>query len=281
MPQSPVVPEGDQRARARGARPYPDLRRFGTESAADRSVVARTLPSAGPQASSRTALPWTLSGGELQRVVLASRARPGTARCCSSTSPPAPWTSATSRRSRPGRCDAASQDGLTVVAAMHDLTLAGHYGRRVVLLHQGRVVADGLPRGRARAARLAEVYGARVEVLQREAGPAVLPVRERRPECRSARRASTRCSLAPPGGAHPVGGLGAIWTARGRRVPSAPPASGRWRPAPSRCLTGAAGGVPAGHRPGTPRRPCWRAVGRAASLPGGGPCCSARRCSPR
>ena len=38
-----------------------------------------------------------------------------------------------------------SQDELTVVAAMHDLTLAGQYGRRVVLLHQGRVVADASP----------------------------------------------------------------------------------------------------------------------------------------
>jgi len=71
------------------------------------------------------------------------------------------------------------QDELTIVAAMHDLTLAGQYGRRVVLLHQGRVVADATPAQVLQPDRLAEVYGARVEVLQREDGPAVLPVRGR------------------------------------------------------------------------------------------------------
>jgi iron complex transport system ATP-binding protein len=72
------------------------------------------------------------------------------------------------------------QDELTVVAAMHDLTLAGQYGRRVVLLHRGRVVADASPSEVLRPVRLAEVYGARVEVLQRAAGPAVLPLRDER-----------------------------------------------------------------------------------------------------
>ncbi len=59
---------------------------------------------------------------------------------------------------------------------MHDLTLAGQYGRRVVLLDNGRVVADASPSEVLRPVRLAEVYGARVEVLRRDAGPAVLPV---------------------------------------------------------------------------------------------------------
>jgi phosphate transport system ATP-binding protein len=69
-----------------------------------------------------------------------------------------------------------TQDGLTVVAAMHDLTLAGHYGRRVVLLHGGRVVADGSPQDVLVPHRLADVYSARVEVVLRDAGPAVLPL---------------------------------------------------------------------------------------------------------
>ncbi|MGH3307458.1 MAG: bifunctional adenosylcobinamide kinase/adenosylcobinamide-phosphate guanylyltransferase, partial [Nocardioides sp.] len=68
------------------------------------------------------------------------------------------------------------EDELTVVAAMHDLTLAGQYGRRVVLLDDGRVVADASPSDVLRPLRLADVYGARVEVLQRDTGPAVLPV---------------------------------------------------------------------------------------------------------
>ena len=63
--------------------------------------------------------------------------------------------------------------------AMHDLTLDGHYGRRVVLLHNRRVVADGTPEVVLEPGRLAEVYGPRVEFLPREAGPAVLAIRAR------------------------------------------------------------------------------------------------------
>jgi iron complex transport system ATP-binding protein len=48
----------------------------------------------------------------------------------------------------------------------------------VVLLHRGRVVADATPAEVLQADRLADVYDARVEVLHRDAGPAVLPVRE-------------------------------------------------------------------------------------------------------
>ena len=53
-------------------------------------------------------------------------------------------------------------------AAMHDLTLAGQYGRRIVLLDKGSVVADGTPSAVLEADLLGRVYGARV----RNPGPA-------------------------------------------------------------------------------------------------------------
>ena len=37
------------------------------------------------------------------------------------------------------------ESGLTLVAAMHDLTLAAQYADRMLLLDAGRVVADGSP----------------------------------------------------------------------------------------------------------------------------------------
>ena len=61
---------------------------------------------------------------------------------------------------------------------MHDLTSAAHYGQRLVLLDKGLVVADGPPAEVLTPERLARVYGARVEVLARADGPAVLPLRE-------------------------------------------------------------------------------------------------------
>jgi iron complex transport system ATP-binding protein len=66
---------------------------------------------------------------------------------------------------------------LTVIAAMHDLTLAAQYGERVVLLDRGRVAADGAPRDVLTSARLGALYGANVRVLDEGGGLAVIPVR--------------------------------------------------------------------------------------------------------
>lgn len=55
-------------------------------------------------------------------------------------------------------------DGLTVIAALHDLNLASMYCRRLVLLREGRVAALGTPADVLTPARLYEVYGAAVDV---------------------------------------------------------------------------------------------------------------------
>lgn len=70
--------------------------------------------------------------------------------------------------------------GLTVIAAMHDLTLAGQHGDRVALLHDGSMSCIGAPSDILTAERIADVYGASVEILQRPDGPVVAPVRDRR-----------------------------------------------------------------------------------------------------
>ena len=177
MPQSPIVPEGVSVRELVQLGRTPHLRRFGTESAADRAAVERTIRRLElEELANRPAV--ELSGGELQRVVL-GRALAQEPQVLLLDEP----TSALDIGHQQAVLDLVNtlrvQDGLTVVAAMHDLTLAGHYGRRVVLLHEGRVVADGVPEAVLEPARLAEVYGARVEVLHRDAGPAVLPLRAR------------------------------------------------------------------------------------------------------
>jgi iron complex transport system ATP-binding protein len=177
MPQTPIVPEGvSVRELVRLGRTA-HLRPFGTESAADRDAVERTIRRLGlAELADRPAV--ELSGGELQRVVLC-RALVQEPRVLLLDEP----TSALDIGHQQAVLDLVDklrvQDGLTIVAAMHDLTLAGHYGRRVVLLHEGQVVLDGAPGAVLDPVRLAEVYGARVEVLHRDAGPAVLPLRGR------------------------------------------------------------------------------------------------------
>ena len=174
MPQRPVVPEGTTVRELVALGRTAHLRRFGTETAADRDAVERTLHRLElDQLADRPAL--GLSGGELQRVVL-GRALAQEPRVLLLDEP----TSALDIGHQQSVLDLVDamrlQDELTVVAAMHDLTLAGQYGRRVVLMDRGRVVADASPSEVLRPVRLADVYGARVEVLQRDTGPAVLPL---------------------------------------------------------------------------------------------------------
>jgi iron complex transport system ATP-binding protein len=69
------------------------------------------------------------------------------------------------------------EDGLTVLAAMHDLTLAGQYAARLFLLDRGRLVAAGTPEEILRADLLADHYGAAVRVVADGSDVFVLPAR--------------------------------------------------------------------------------------------------------
>lgn len=67
--------------------------------------------------------------------------------------------------------------GLTVLGAMHDLTLAGQYADCLALLDHGRLVSHGPP-GTVLTQRLIERhYRARVDVVALHGAPVVLPVR--------------------------------------------------------------------------------------------------------
>jgi cobalamin transport system ATP-binding protein len=114
----------------------------------------------------------TLSGGERQRAVLA--------RALAQEAPlllldePTSALDAGRQQEALELVDALRLDaGLTVVAAMHDLTLAGQYASRLLLLSSGRIVAQGAPAEVLTEPLIGEHYGARVRVLD----GAVIPVR--------------------------------------------------------------------------------------------------------
>ena len=97
-----------------------------------------------------------------------SRARsPRRRRSCCSTSRRRRSTSAAS-----SSCSSSSttlrRDGLTVVTTMHDLTLAGQYAERLVLLDGGAVVAEGTATEVLSAPNVAAHYGANVRVVEDE-----------------------------------------------------------------------------------------------------------------
>jgi iron complex transport system ATP-binding protein len=55
--------------------------------------------------------------------------------------------------------DLNERDGTTVVAVLHDLTLAAHFFPRLILLDHGRIVADGPPREVLAPERIRETFG--------------------------------------------------------------------------------------------------------------------------
>ncbi|MFC5220248.1 ABC transporter ATP-binding protein [Streptomyces coerulescens] len=60
--------------------------------------------------------------------------------------------------------DLADDHGIAVGAVLHDLDQAAALADRIVLLDEGRIVAEGLPEDVLTAERLTDVYGIRIEV---------------------------------------------------------------------------------------------------------------------
>jgi iron complex transport system ATP-binding protein len=72
------------------------------------------------------------------------------------------------------------ESALTLVSAMHDLTLAAQYADRMVLLDRGRVVSDGAPADVLTEAAIARHYGASIDVVPVDGRIAVVPRRAAR-----------------------------------------------------------------------------------------------------
>lgn len=69
-----------------------------------------------------------------------------------------------------------ARSGNLVIAVLHDLTMAARYCDRIVMLDQGRIVAEGDPQKVLSAARLKEVYGIEASVDLTHGWPLVVPV---------------------------------------------------------------------------------------------------------
>jgi iron complex transport system ATP-binding protein len=69
--------------------------------------------------------------------------------------------------------------GLTVVSAMHDLTLAAQHADGFVLLHEGRVVARGNAREVFTPALVERVFDATVSVIDDDGDLVIVPRRHR------------------------------------------------------------------------------------------------------
>ena len=156
-----------------GRTPY--LRPLAREGDADHDAAARALSRLDLDELAERTL-GTLSGGERQRVVVA-RALAQEASIVLLDEPTASLDIGHQQQALDLLDALRETEGLTLVAAMHDLTLAAQYADRVLLLDRGRVVADGAPADVLTEEALAQHYGARVRVVTLDDGVAVLPAR--------------------------------------------------------------------------------------------------------
>ena len=177
VPQTPLVPQGMTVSEYVLLGRTPHIRPLASEGLDDIEAARAALDRLEllPFADRPVA---TLSGGERQRVLVA--------RLLAQDSPIALLdepTTALDVGHQQHVLDLVDElrrsHDLTVVATMHDLTLAGQYGDRVALLVGGRLAATGSASEVLSASVLSEHYGARVRVIQGDDGPIVVPVRER------------------------------------------------------------------------------------------------------
>jgi cobalamin transport system ATP-binding protein len=141
----------------------PHLGPLAKEGARDREAAARALARLDLLAFVERRL-GTLSGGEKQRVVVA-RALAQEAAIVLLDEPTAALDIGHQQQALDLLDGLRAESGLTLVAAMHDLTLAAQYADRMVLLDGGQVVADGAPTEVLTAPVIARHYGAAIDVV--------------------------------------------------------------------------------------------------------------------
>jgi iron complex transport system ATP-binding protein len=154
----------------------PHIGYFATETRSDRLAAEQAIARLSLRQFTDRSL-GSLSGGELQRVVLA--------RALAQEAPILLLDEPTSALDL-GRQQQALEliDGfrrdsdLTVVSALHDLSLAGQYSDRLLLLDAGCLVAQGNPDAVLSEEAIATHYGARVRVIRENGSVFVLPRRE-------------------------------------------------------------------------------------------------------
>jgi iron complex transport system ATP-binding protein len=155
----------------------PHLGVLAKESGSDRDAAARALARLDLLDYGRRRL-GTLSGGEKQRVVVA-RALAQEARIVLLDEPTAALDIGHQQQALELLDALRAESELTLVAAMHDLTLAAQYADRMLLLDHGRVALDGPPHEVLTEQAIARHFGASIDVVPIDGRVAVVPRRDR------------------------------------------------------------------------------------------------------
>jgi iron complex transport system ATP-binding protein len=172
VPQTPNLPDDMTGAEyvLLGRNPY--IGYFGVETQHDLAMVASVLDRLDLAELARRPL-GGMSGGERQRLVI-GRALAQEAPILLLDEPTSALDIGHQQQALELVDRLRREHGLTVVSAMHDLTLAGLYADRLALLHEGHVVASGPAASVLRAETLSEFYGVSVTVHHEDDGTVVV-----------------------------------------------------------------------------------------------------------
>jgi ABC-type cobalamin/Fe3+-siderophores transport system ATPase subunit len=172
VPQQPVIPDALTVAEYVLLGRTPHLSMFGSEAGRDHELADRILAKVDLAWAADRLVP-TLSGGEFHRAVV-GRALAQEARVLLLDEP----TSGLDLGHQVQVLELVDalrrSDGITVVSAMHDLTLAARYADRVALLVEGELVAEGSPDDVFRPELLERHYGVPVHVLRGPGGELIV-----------------------------------------------------------------------------------------------------------
>ncbi|MFE5670628.1 ABC transporter ATP-binding protein [Agromyces sp. NPDC056523] len=160
--QDAQAPEGLRVDHVVGLGRVPHQSAWGGDSAGDREVVGRALVAAGASSFAHRRYD-ELSGGERQRVNLA-RALAQEPELLLLDEP----TNHLDIRAQLSTLELLrrlADDGMSVLAALHDLSLAASYADHVVVLANGTVVASGAPAEVLTAELIRAVWGVEAHVL--------------------------------------------------------------------------------------------------------------------
>lgn len=176
VPQIPVVPWG------MGVSDYVLLGRtshigwLGRETRSDLEIAHESLRALGLEQLSRRRLD-ELSGGELQRAVLA-RALTQDAPLLILDEPTSSLDIGHGQQMMEMVDRLRREQHLTVISALHDLTLAAQFCDRLVMMSGGKAILDGPPRSVITERSLRDHYGAEVRIISGpEFGVVVIPLR--------------------------------------------------------------------------------------------------------
>ena len=172
VPQTPLIPEDMTVYEYVLLGRNPHIKHFASETKQDVDVIEKVMTRLDLTRFAHRMV-GTLSGGERQRLVIA-RALAQEAPVLLLDEPTAALDIGHQQQALELVDVLRRERGLTVVSAMHDLTLAGLYADRLVLMHQGVCVASGSAQSVLRSETLAEFYGVSARVHHEPDGTVVV-----------------------------------------------------------------------------------------------------------